>query len=166
MKGRVAYRGFQEPWNCRLARGVERLGTATFLTPVNGAGDGMEPTVATPLSVFFAASSEAFFFAAASPAVFLFAAASSVAFFVAASSVAFSSQPLPRRPSSSQPPPWRPSSSPLLRWPSFFCRLFYGLLCCGRIYSLFCCSSPFCHRRVARSRPTTRPPGHHCPCRC
>jgi hypothetical protein len=48
-----------------------------------------EPAVATPLSVFFAASSEAFFFAAASSAAFFFTAASSAAFFAVASSAAF-----------------------------------------------------------------------------
>jgi hypothetical protein len=48
-----------------------------------------EPAVATPLSVFFAASSEAFFFVAASSAAFFFTAASSAAFFAVASSAAF-----------------------------------------------------------------------------
>jgi hypothetical protein len=72
MKGRIAYRGFQEPWNRRLVEGVEPLGAAILLTPVDGAGDGPKPTVATPLLVFFVASSEAFFFAAASSAAFLF----------------------------------------------------------------------------------------------
>jgi hypothetical protein len=63
MNGRIAYRGFQEPWNRRLAGGVELLGATTLLTPADGAGDGPEPVVDAPLLAFFAASSEAFFFA-------------------------------------------------------------------------------------------------------
>jgi hypothetical protein len=38
IKGRIVYRGFQEPWNHHLARGVEPLGAAALLTLVNGAG--------------------------------------------------------------------------------------------------------------------------------
>jgi hypothetical protein len=89
MKGRVAYRGYQEPWNPRLAGGVEPLGIATLLTPADGARDGLKPAVTAPLSVFFAASSKASFFAAASSAAFFFAVASSVAFFTATSLAAF-----------------------------------------------------------------------------
>jgi hypothetical protein len=89
MKGRVAYRGYQEPWNPHLAGGVEPLGTAALLTPADGARDGSEPTVTAPLSVFFTASSKASFFAAASSVAFFFAAASSVAFFTATSLAAF-----------------------------------------------------------------------------
>jgi hypothetical protein len=88
MKGRIAYRGFQELWNCHLAGGVEPLGVATLLTPTNGVRDGLEPTVVAPLLVFFAASSEALFFAVASTVAFLFAAASSEAFFFPATSSA------------------------------------------------------------------------------
>jgi hypothetical protein len=77
MKGRVAYRGFQEPRNHRLVRGAAPLGAATLLTPANRAEDGREPVVAAPLLVFFAAaSSTAFFLAAASSVAFFFVVAS------------------------------------------------------------------------------------------
>jgi hypothetical protein len=87
MKGHIAYRGFQEPWNRRLAGGVEPLGVAALLTPTDGVGDGLEPTIAAPLSVFFVASSKAFFFVVASSSAFLFAASSSAAFFATAASL-------------------------------------------------------------------------------
>jgi hypothetical protein len=99
MKGHVAYRGFQEPRNCRLPEGVEPLGTTTLLTLVDEAEDGPEPAVAAPLPVFFVTSSEAIFFIAASlvaffltatsSEVFFFTTTSSAAFFLAASSAAF-----------------------------------------------------------------------------
>jgi hypothetical protein len=90
MKGHVAYRGFQEPRNCRLPEGVEPLGATTLLTLVDEAEDGPEPAVAAPLSVFFvAASLVAFFLTATSSEVFFFTTTSSAAFFLAASSAAF-----------------------------------------------------------------------------
>jgi hypothetical protein len=145
MKGRIAYRCFQKPWNRRLAGGVEPLGAAALLTPTNEAGDGSEPAVAAPLSVFFSASSEAFFFAATS-------------------SVASSSTPPLRRPSSSQPPPRRPSSPPLRR--TFFLPpLLRAPLLRPHPQPLSlqrpllpspCRLQPRCHWT----------PGHHCPCRC
>jgi hypothetical protein len=59
------------------------------LTPADGAREDPEPAVAAPLSVFFAASSEAFFFTAASLAAFLFVEASWSAFFATISLAAF-----------------------------------------------------------------------------
>jgi hypothetical protein len=88
MKGHVAYRGFQEPMNHHMAGGVEPLGVAALLTPADGAGDGPDPIVAAPLSVFFIVSSEAFFFVATSLMAFFFIAASSAAFFFATASSA------------------------------------------------------------------------------
>jgi hypothetical protein len=76
MKGHVACQGFLEPRNRQLARGVEPLDAVTLLTPTDGDGDGSEPAITAPLSVFFAASSEAFFFVTASSVAFFFAAAS------------------------------------------------------------------------------------------
>jgi hypothetical protein len=110
MKGHIAYRGFQKPKNQRLAGGVEPLCTAALLTPADGVRDGPETAVTTPLSVFFAASSESFL----SPPL----------------RWSSSSPPPLQQPSSSQLPPWWPSSlpppprqhssKPPLRWPSFF----------------------------------------------
>jgi hypothetical protein len=85
MKGHVAYRGFQEPLNHRLAGGVEPLGAAALMTPADGARDGLQPAVTVPHSVFFVASSEAFFFVVASSVAF-FTATSLAAFFFAAAS--------------------------------------------------------------------------------
>jgi hypothetical protein len=76
MKVCATYRGFQEPRNHRLARGVEPLGIAALLAPTDGAED--EPELAV------AASSVAFFTIVPSTAAFFFSAASSMAFFTAA----------------------------------------------------------------------------------
>jgi hypothetical protein len=85
------YQSFQEPRNCRLARGVEPLSPAALLTPIDGAKDGPEPTVAaSPAAFFFVAASSVAFFATASSAAFFLATASSAAFFTTVvSSVAF-----------------------------------------------------------------------------
>jgi hypothetical protein len=85
-----------------MARGVEPLGVAALLGPVDGAKDEPEPEVAASFAVFFTAatssatiftvttSSAAFFTTAASSATFFTAAVSSATFFTAAvSSMAF-----------------------------------------------------------------------------
>jgi hypothetical protein len=98
----MMYQDFQELRNHCWAEGVEPVGAAALLAPINRAEDELEPAVAASPAVFFAviASVAAFFFATASSAPFFFITASSVAFstavvsiaafsFVAASSVAF-----------------------------------------------------------------------------
>jgi hypothetical protein len=98
MKVYATYQGFQEPRNHRLVGGVEPLGAAALLAPVDGIEDELEPTVNASSTAFFgaavssaaffttAASSTAFFFTAASSATFFIAAASTVVFFAAAAS--------------------------------------------------------------------------------
>jgi hypothetical protein len=86
------YRGFQEPRNHRLARGVESLGAAALLALAYGAEDELEPKVATSSAAFFVApaTSAAIFVAAASSTAFFATATSSMAFFtIAVSSAAF-----------------------------------------------------------------------------